>query len=157
MARKTCHPQCGAKGDQPRHAFELTFWCAGRKPLLDNDRWNRALAEGIDAAFQRRGLRLAAFAFLPNCVRLVAVEHEAGVNIPRLLYAVKRTFARWVRGDLSRSDHPLRKQLTVRDVPGRYRFRFWEPGPGEIRELDTPDLPGVQLVTGVLSPASTHH
>jgi REP element-mobilizing transposase RayT len=138
MTQSIGHQARGAQGEQEQRALELTFWCAGRKPLLTNDRWNRVLAESIDQAFQRRGLGLAAFAFLPNCARLVAVAHEGDVNIPRLLFVVKRTFAQWVRRDMSRSDHPLRKQLTVRDVPGHYRFRFWEPGPGEIHQLDTP-------------------
>jgi hypothetical protein len=129
---------------QPQHvpppgqigpSFELVFRCAAEKPLLDNKRWKRALAERIEEALERRELKLAAFVFLPDCVRLVVVQQGAHVNLPRLIYVIKRTFARWVRDELRQSGDTLLRELTVRENPGSYRFRFWEPGPGQLREL----------------------
>jgi hypothetical protein len=65
------------------------------------------------------------------------VQGDVDADLPRLLYVIKRAFTRWVKAELGRTAPMLRKRLTVQDVPGRYRFRFWEPGPGEIRELNT--------------------
>jgi hypothetical protein len=112
--------------------------CADRRPLLSSDRWNRVLAERIDEALGRRELDLAAFVFLPACARLVVVQRGVRVSLPRLVYVMKRTFSQWVRKDLHRGDDPLRRTLTVRDASGLYRFRFWEPGPAEVRALDAP-------------------
>lgn len=137
MTRNVCDPVRNLQRGRMGPAFELTFWCARHEPLLRDDHWNRVLAKSIDAALARHKISLAAFVFLPDCVRLVVVQNGASVNLPRLLYVVKRAFARWIRHELSCDDRALRKRLTVRDGPGRYRFRFWESGPGEVRELKT--------------------
>ncbi len=138
MVHNINHSEHGPHSEDSPRAFELTFWCFGRQPLLNNERWNRVLAESIDRAFEHHAFSLAAFTFMPECVQLVVVQQGPTANVPRLLYTMKRTFAQWVKHELSETDPALQKRLTVRDGPGLYIFRFWEPGPGRVRDLSSP-------------------
>jgi len=119
-------------------ALELSFACYERLPLLDCDEWRGRLAASTDTTLERYGIDLLAFAFLPDGVRLVISRPSKPVDYSRLLYFMKRRFSQDIKLKLRQKSRDLFKRLIIREGPGRYVFRFWQPGPGLVRELATP-------------------
>jgi putative transposase len=121
-------------------AIELMFCCRRRLPLLTSDRWNRMLARTVNRALGQHGFELTAFVFMPERVHLLVVQRKWSASIARMLCTLKRTFAREIRRELEASDRCLLQQLTVREGPGKYAYRFWETGPGHVCDLTSPAL-----------------
>ncbi|MFQ5805984.1 MAG: transposase [Phycisphaerae bacterium] len=138
MPQSACPSELVPQCQERTPAFELSFSCFQHMPLLTNDQWNGMLSAGIERAIERHDFGLVAFVFMPEHVHLLVTQRRPAESIPRLLYMMKRTFSHWVKQELHMSEHPLLRQLTIREKPGRYIFRFWEPGPGRIRALASP-------------------
>jgi len=56
-------------------------------------------------------------------------------KIQDLLYAIKRPFSYRIKQLLTEQHDPLLAQLTIRERPGKFTFRFWQEGPGYDRNL----------------------
>lgn len=123
---------------EPGHLHELTFSCYGRRPLLTNDSWREILSRCIDAAAVETATNLAAFVYMPEHVHLLV---EPTVPKPRLdffLARLKQPFSTQIKELLAATSSPLLEQLTIRERPGKFCFRFWQEGPGYDRNLTTP-------------------
>jgi putative transposase len=123
---------------EPGDFHELTFSCYRRMPLLTNDAWRGLLAESVDRAVRGHRFRLVAFVFMPEHVHLLVLPTGPEARIDLLLKAIKRPFAFRVKQRLQLARSALLGRLTVRERPGRERFRFWQEGGGYDRNLRTP-------------------
>lgn len=139
MSLSVSRPATAAQDDGPAHALALTFRCSDGLPLLNDGVRNRMLSASIERAVKRHDCELLAFVYLPDRVRLVVAPRRPDVNVLRLLYMIKRTFSHWVKGELRSVNRPLFRKLTRREGPGRYAFRFWEVGPGDVDALRSPE------------------
>jgi putative transposase len=139
MLPRVSQPNVVSQGKQPPRALALCFRCSQGLKLLTRDPWNSVLSASIKRAVEHYDCELLAFVYLPDHVRLIVAPRHADLNVARLLYMIKRTFAHWVKGELRSTNHLLFKQLTLREGPGRYAFRFWEVGPGDVRALSSPE------------------
>ena len=124
---------------EPGHFHELTFSCYRRQPLLTNDGWRRHLSRSIDQANQEESVPLVAFVFMPEHVHLLVYPTQPKPDIGRYLARVKQPFSKQIKGLLEEANSPLLKNLTVRERPGKFCFRFWQEGPGFDRNLFTAD------------------
>jgi putative transposase len=122
---------------EPGDIHELTFSCYCRKPLLTNNAWRSRLSACIDAACEEIGCFLAAFVYMPEHVHLLVWGIRAKEDVGRLLAKIKQPLSSSVRADLERSRSRLLQQLTVRERPGKYVFRYWQEGGGFDRNLFT--------------------
>ena len=108
----------------------FTFSCYRRLMLLLDDRWRTILAASLGAAAARHGWVLLGFVFMPEHVHIVTVPWDGASGGSALLYAIKRPASSCVKRALRAAGDPLVGQLTVRERPGKYAFRFWQEGPG---------------------------
>jgi putative transposase len=122
----------------PGDLHELTFSCYHRIPLLTNDAWRIALSRAIDAAGEGCHVDLIAFVYMPEHVHLLVFPHGTKDDVSDYLAALKRPVAVTAKEDLQRQgeSNALLKRLTVRKG-GRNVFRFWQPGAGYDRNLET--------------------
>jgi putative transposase len=72
---------------------------------------------------------------MPEHVHLVVHPVEFASDIEKVLFAIKRPYSFRVKQQLEREDHPLLKELTIRQRPGVLTFRFWQEGPRYDRNL----------------------
>jgi len=139
MAETTSHQKLVRHYDEPGQARELTFSCYLRMPLLTNDDWRRMLSRSIDAAMNRLGFRLVAFAYMPEHVHILVFPFELSAKVERLLKAIKQPFSFRIKQKLIVAKSRLLERLTVQERPGKFVFRFWQEGPGYDRNLLTAD------------------
>jgi putative transposase len=135
MGEVTQHRKLIRHYDLPGHAHELTFSCYLRKPLLDNDGRRRLFSQSLDAAIHTHHFHLIAFVYMPEHVHLLVVPQCEQSHIDQLLYAIKRPFSYRVKQQLRAANDPLLTQLTIRERPGKYSFRFWQEGGGYDRNI----------------------
>ncbi|HIF01310.1 MAG TPA: transposase, partial [Fuerstia sp.] len=121
--------------EQSRHLHELTFSCYRRKPLLTNDSWRSILAKSLSVACCEEQFRLIAFVFMPEHVHLLVLPKTPQSKVSRLLARTKQPTSKQVKQLLERQDSHLLKQLTVRERPEKYCFRFWQEGPAFDRNI----------------------
>ena len=114
---------------------ELTFSCFQRRPLLTNDLWRTILARSLDSACQEEHFDLLAFVFMPEHVHLLVLPRTANARVSRFLARTKQPTSKQIRQLLEARSSRLLEQLTVRERPGKYCFRFWKEGAGFDRNL----------------------
>ncbi len=119
------------------HLHELTFSCYKRKPLLTNDVWRGILARSLDLACVEEGFDLIAFVFMPEHVHLLVAPQSREAKVSRLLARTKQPTSKQIKALLVQNGSSLFEQLTVRERPGKFCFRFWQEGPGYDRNLFT--------------------
>ena len=119
--------------------YELTFWCLKHRPLLNDDSRLDVLTHCLTQALEYHEFVPGAHAFLPDCVHLVILRQNVSAGVERFLYTLKRNFTHWIKQVLNQTDRLEQRTLTLREGPGRYVFRFWEAGPGQIRPLRNRD------------------
>jgi putative transposase len=124
--------------EQERHVHELTFSCAGRRPLLSNDTWRTWFCEGLQAACDRHAFLLLAYVLMPEHVHLLVYPVASGPRIARLLADVKRPFSRRVKRHLAETESSTLGRLTVPQRSGDAHFHVWQDGPGYDRNLTEP-------------------
>ncbi|MGZ0170932.1 MAG: hypothetical protein ACKVHE_15360 [Planctomycetales bacterium] len=76
---------------------------------------------------------------MPEHVHLLVLPGGPNSKISRLLARMKPPTSREIRNLLESNRSPLLEQLTVRERPGKYCFRFWQEGPGFDRNIFTPE------------------
>lgn len=123
---------------EPGDLHEFTFSCYHSKPFLTNDDWRTRLSECVDAAGNAESINLVAFVYMPNHVHLLVHPTTLTPNLGRYLARVKQPFSKQIKEILKANKAPLLKQLTVRERPSKYCFRFWQEGAGYDRNLNTP-------------------
>jgi putative transposase len=131
------HKKTVRRFHEPGDLHELTFSCYRRKPLLNNDDWRVLLAECLDRGMIAQSCHLVAYVFMPEHVHLLVQPMGRQVRIDLLLKTIKSPFSSRVKRRLEEADHPLLDELTVRERPGVYCFRFWQEGGGYDRNLRT--------------------
>jgi putative transposase len=139
MAKHSSHRKQVRHYHDPGDLHELTFSCYQRRPLLTNDLWRRHLSQSISQAVQDQDYRLVAFVYMPEHVHLLVYPTVEPVDIDRFLAAVKRPCSAEVKANLQSTGSRLLHELTVRERPGKWSFRFWQEGPGYDRNLKTPE------------------
>ena len=117
------------------HLHELTFSCFQRKPLLTNDVWRGILATSLESACVDEGFDLVAFVFMPEHVHLLVAPQAHTSKVSRLLARTKQPTSRQIKELLIQGGSSLVEQLTVRERPDKYCFRFWQEGPGFDRNI----------------------
>lgn len=119
---------------EPGHLHEFTFSTYRQKPLLTNDNWREKLARTIDAANEGLRFQLVAFVFMPEHLHLLTYPLDEKPKFGTWLARVKQPFSKQVKAILIENRSRLLDQLTVRERPGKYCFRFWQEGPGYDRK-----------------------
>jgi putative transposase len=122
----------------PGDLHELTFSCFHRISLLTNDPWRIALSRAIDAAGESCRVDLIAFVYMPEHVHLRVFPYGIKEDVSDYLAALKRPVAVTSKAELERDSksNALLKRLAVRKA-GHDAFRFWQPGAGYDRNLET--------------------
>lgn len=123
---------------QPGDLHELTFSCYRQLKLLTNDDWRQRLSSAMDDACRKVHVELVAFVYMPEHVHLLVNPRSPTGDIDDFLKTLKQPFSAEIKGILQAADSPLLKRLTIRERPGKTRFRFWQEGPGCDRNLYTP-------------------
>jgi putative transposase len=131
---------------EPGDCHELTFSCYRRIPLLTNDEWRHLLAESLDQAVSGQSCRLIAYVFMPEHVHILIQPTSHDVHMDLFLKALKAPFCRRIKRLLEVVGSPLLERLTVLERPGTDRFRFWQEGGGDDRNLRS-----VQAVEGAIA------
>ena len=129
---KDCH--------EPGHLHEFTFSTYQQKPLLTNDNWREKLAHSIDAADQKWRFQLVAFVFMPEHLHLLTYPLDEEPEFGKYLASIKQPFSKQIKAILTENRSRLLDQLTVRERPGKYCFRFWQEGAGYDRNIYSNDV-----------------
>lgn len=124
---------------RPGHFHELTFSCYHGKPLLTNDPWRRELSQHVNDVGRDHQIDLHAFVFMPNHVHLLVYPLHSGSDIAKSLGQFKNRFSRSIKKILQQNKSRLLSELTVRERPGKFCFRFWQEGGGYDRNLFEPN------------------
>ena len=105
--------------NEPGHAHALTFSCAGRLPLLENEAACRLLVAALAAARAGQEFDIWAYVFMPEHVHLLLWPRRRDYSISTILHAIKR---------------PMSYRAKAQ---GLYRgVSFWLPGGGFDRNID---------------------
>ncbi len=78
---------------------------------------------------------LAAFVYMPDHIHLLVFPLTTQADIGTYLAAIKQPLSSFVQSCLKDTKSPLLDNLTVRERPGKFCFRFWQEGPGFDRNL----------------------
>lgn len=122
---------------EPGDIHELTFSVYKRRKLLTNNAWRAKFSEVITTACEEMGCFLAAFVFMPEHVHLLVWGFETKAEVGEFLAKVKQPLSSYVKADLTAANSRLLQQLTIRERPGKFAFRFWQEGAGYDRNLQT--------------------
>jgi putative transposase len=120
---------------EPGHLHEFTFSCYQRRPLLTNDDWRGRLARTLDTAGEEYRFQLVAFVFMPEHVHLLTYPLDEQPDFGGYLARIKQPFSKQIKEVLIENRSRLLEQLTVRERPDKFCFRFWQEGPGYDRNL----------------------
>ena len=123
---------------EPGHLHEFRFSCYRRKPLLTNDDWREKLSRCVDAAGQHTEFDLVAFVFMPEHVHLLTFPRSSQPEFGKYLALIKQPFSKEIHQLLIRRQSGLLPQLTVRERPEKFCFRFWQEGAGYDRNIYSP-------------------
>ncbi len=133
----TTHRKTVKRFHEPGDLHEITFSCYRRMPLLSNDERRHALAESLDNATLAQKCRLVAYVFMPEHVHILVQPISEAFRIDLFLKAIKALFSSRIKKQLECIGSPLLEQLTVRERPGVFCFRFWQEGGGYGRNVRT--------------------
>lgn len=125
---------------QPGHLHEFTFSCYQRKPLLTNDDWREKLSRHLDAAGDQAQFDLVAFVFMPEHIHLLTYPRPSKPEFGHYLSGIKQPFSKEIHQLLLARQSGLLQQLTVRERPEKFCFRFWQEGAGYDRNLFSPPV-----------------
>ena len=125
------------RSHHPGDYHALTFSCQGRRPLLLNQPWRKALADSIDEVHTATDTALIGYVFMPEHVHLLIYPNQLEFSVGDYLAGVKVPVAQYVLECLlNETPRPsLLDELTVEERPGRRRFRFWLEGGGYDQNL----------------------
>ena len=124
--------------DEPGDAHFLTFSCYRRMQLLSKDRSRMWLIESVQAARQKHAFDLWAWVIMPEHVHLLIWPRLPAYQTKRILADVKRPVGQKAIAWLKVESPAFLGRLTVRNANRTYRH-FWQPGPGQDRNVYDPD------------------
>jgi putative transposase len=111
---------------EPGDFHELTFSCYRRMPLLTNDEWRTRLSSCIDEAVLEPNFLLVAFVYMPEHIHLLVLPTQPDPDIGRFLARLKQPFSKQIKSILLEHRSRLLQQLTIRERPGKFCFRYWQ-------------------------------
>lgn len=115
---------------------ELTFSCYSGFRFLAADRTRSWFVEAVQEHRQKRPIDCWAYVLMPEHVHLLVVPREPGVEVGRFAGAVKEQVARQAIAWLEQNAPDWIPKITVREG-GKTRRRFWQPGGGYDRNVQT--------------------
>ena len=116
--------------EAPNQARLLTFSCHNRQPLLTDPTVCDDLANQLSLTQDRLNFNLIAWVIMPKHVHILLIP-ERGTEIPTILSAIKRPFARRTLAALRASSTACPPGQAVAQSPPR----FWQPGGGHDRNI----------------------
>ncbi len=117
--------------EHPNHARFLTFSCYQRLPLFDNNAIKDAFVTQLSQTRDRTGFKLFAWVVMPEHVHLVLTPNLPEYSVSRVLWWLKRDFAKRIIARWRELDEPVLTKIT--DPQGSPRF--WQRGGGYDRNL----------------------
>jgi putative transposase len=117
---------------------ELTFSCYKHFPFLDRNRTRAWFVEALQSARQLWPVDLWSWVIMPEHVHLIVSPREVGVAIGTFQGAIKEQVARQAIKWLEENSPEWLPRITVNEGP-RVRRRFWQPGGGYDRNIDSTD------------------
>jgi putative transposase len=122
--------------NEPGQPRELTFSCYRRIPFFSRDRACEWFREALEAARKKFGFELWAYVLMPDHVHVLVNPGNAAAEMPRFLQAVKEPVARQAIAYLKGNAPQWLERLAVHEDQ-RVRHRFWQPGGGYDRNLNS--------------------
>ena len=120
---------------EPGHLHEFTFSCYQNRPLLVDEVVLTAFSRAIDQANAELNILLVAFVYMPDHVHLLTYPLDPKPDIGLYLARLKQPLAKSAKVHFQQTDRSLVDELTIRERPGKYCFRFWQEGAGYDRNL----------------------
>lgn len=117
----------------PGHFHELTFSCWRKQPLLARDRSRQWLIQSMDMARKKRGFALLAFVIMPEHVHMIVRPLNPESDVAWYLKSIKQSVSRKAANWLKNHDPQWYERLSG-DAGA---FRFWQPGGGYDRNVNT--------------------
>jgi len=127
--RKLCR-----RYDEPGQAHYLTFTCFKNQPFLKGDRARLWLVEAIAKAKIKYPFDLWSWVIMPEHVHLLVFPHE-GVQISRILYAIKDPVAKQAAKYVRREKPDFIARMHDIQPNGKQILRFWQRGGGYDRNI----------------------
>lgn len=124
--------------DEDGDAHFLTFSCYQRLPLLGKDRTRRWFVEALSEARTKHRFDLWAWVIVPEHIHLL-LWPRPGTATKSILADIKRPVGQRAIGWLKERNSTFLKRLTVRNRNRTYH-RFWQAGPGQDRNVYTPEV-----------------
>ena len=115
---------------------ELTFSCYKRHPFLNRDRTRTWFVEALQESRKEWPVDLWAWVIMPEHVHLLFVPREACVSIGNFQGAIKEQVARQAIQWLEQNAPEWIPRITVQEG-SRMRRRFWQPGGGYDRNINS--------------------
>jgi putative transposase len=115
---------------------ELTFSCYKHYPFLERDRTRTWFIEALQAARQKWAVDLWSWVVMPEHVHLIVKPREVGVKIGLFQGVIKEQVARQAIKWLEKNSPEWLPRITVPEGT-RVRRRFWQPGGGYDRDIDS--------------------
>jgi putative transposase len=139
-------PTTGKKfAKKPRRRFdgentphELTFSCYRGYKFLARDRVRRWFVESLDEARKKWPVDLWAWVIMPEHVHLIVTPRDSTTSMGQIQGFIKERVARQAIGWLEQNAPEWLPRITVQEG-SRVRRRFWQPGGGYDRNIDSVD------------------
>jgi len=122
--------------DGEHTARELTFSCYRGYQFLARDRTRAWFMEALQNGREKWPVDLWAWVIMPEHVHLIVMPREAGVPVGSFQGMIKEQVARQAIRWLEQNAPQWISRITVREG-SRQRRRFWQPGGGYDRNIDS--------------------
>lgn len=116
------------------HIRFLTFSCYQQLPLFNNDRIKDAFVDHIQTTRSKTNFNLIAWVIMPEHVHLLIWPDIEIAPVSKVVWHLKRTFARTVIARWKEIDATVLKR--IQSTNGQYRF--WQHGGGYDRNIISP-------------------
>jgi putative transposase len=130
--------KCRRRFDSENTPRELTFSCYHGYPFFSRDRTCQWFVDAVEAARQKWSFDLWAWVLMPEHVHLILALQEASLEVGTIQGFVKERVARQAIGWLEQNATSWIPRITVREGL-RTRRRFWQPGGGYDRNIESVD------------------
>jgi len=117
--------------EAPNHIRFLTFSCYQQLPLFNNDRIKDAFVDHIHNTRINTNFHLISWVIMPEHVHLLIWPDIERAPVSKVVWHLKREFAKMVIGRWNELDAPILTKL--RTTQGK--IRFWQHGGGYDRNI----------------------
>jgi REP-associated tyrosine transposase len=135
---RTLAKKCRRRFDVENTPRELTFSCYRGYPFLARERTCQWLVDAVEDARQKWPIDLWAWVIMPEHVHLVLAPRKSLLKIGTFQGFVKERVARQAIRWLEQNASDWIPRITVREG-SRTRRRFWQPGGGYDRNIESVD------------------